>query len=146
MSGIVDGREPNAHPATPGAGFPRSWFHPVHGERVVGSIEDEHALPGLATDWFSTAARADAARTQPEADLVALKHGTSQLAEHAEGGVVRQSVSAQRAFDTSLGGPAALPNPAMPEVDPRTGTPKAPEPLAGGAAAPEAADEPAIKS
>lgn len=65
-------------------GFPRDVFHPVYGKRTVNSFDDIKALPDLTRNWFATAADADAARTQPEADAVVAHHNAMQAQEMAQ--------------------------------------------------------------
>lgn len=100
-------------------GFPVDVFHPVYGKRTLGEYGDIKKLPGIMTDWFRTAADADAARTQPEADAVIAHHQAMRVQEHIArakaadqgedakpepmspdtGHVVRDSVQAQEAAD-----------------------------------------------
>jgi len=64
-------------------GFPRSVYHPVLGRREVNSFEDVQKLPPPLRNWFNSAADADAARTQPEADAVVALHNRMHAEEMA---------------------------------------------------------------
>lgn len=53
------------------ASFPFTAHHPVYGTKTAKTPEEATELfKGDPTDWFATAAEADAARTQREAEVV----------------------------------------------------------------------------
>jgi hypothetical protein len=84
------------------AGWPRVFFHPVHGSRTFED-PNEHAKAG--SDWrFPSAGEADSARTQTEAELVNLKRQMAALASYEVNGPVARS-SAQAEASMAAGYP-----------------------------------------
>jgi hypothetical protein len=79
------------------AGWPRTFFHPVHGSKEFKD-PNEHAQAG--SDWrFPSAGEADSARTQTEAELVNLKRQMSALASYeANAPVARSSAQAEESM------------------------------------------------
>ena len=69
----------------PHAAFPFTAYHPVYGARTANSSEESKELfIGDEGDWFATAAEADAARTQREAEIV-VSHRARNRLDHALG-------------------------------------------------------------
>ena len=85
-------------------GWPRVRFHPVHGRREFADPYEaaEFGQDDEKGDWrFKSAAEADMARTDTEAGMVIAHNMRTKLAQvdEADGGVVRNSVSAQESLD-----------------------------------------------
>lgn len=83
-------------------GWPRTRFHPVFGEKAFKDPYEaaEYGQDDESGDWrFKTAADADAARTETEAQIVIHQNVRSKLDAHKEAGrtVIQNSVQATNA-------------------------------------------------
>lgn len=94
------------------ASFPFTAYHPVYGEKTANSPEEADELfKGDPTNWFATAAEADAARTQREAEVV-VAHRLQNRLDHELGedhevsdAVVENSVAADKRIRAGEGEP-----------------------------------------
>jgi hypothetical protein len=93
------------------AGWPKTFFHPVHGA-VEFEDPNAHAAAGGSTgDFrFETAGEADAARTQTEAEMVVLKRqmGMMQTYEKSHP-IIRSSAQAEESAKTGYPEPGLNP-------------------------------------
>ena len=81
--------------------FPATFYHPVHGAVTVADADEAQKLQP-ATDWFATAAEADAHRTENEAAIVIHNARRGQITGHEQSdfpGVVKHSVTHQETID-----------------------------------------------
>lgn len=81
--------------------FPQTVYHPVRGAVTVEDAEAAAKVMTVPTDWFPTAAQADAARTENEAQAVIHKGRRDQVQKHEDAGatVVHHSVTHQASVD-----------------------------------------------
>ena len=89
--------------------FPKTVYHPVRGAVTVEDAEAAAKVMTVPTDWFKTAAEADAARTENEAQVVIHKGRRDQVEKHEDTGatVVHHSVSHQTSVDQIMDDAAA---------------------------------------
>lgn len=84
--------------------FPRTVYNPVQGAITLTDAEHAAKVVTVPTDWFDTAAEADAHRTLTEAQVVIHK-GVRDLVtrlEDADEGVVHHSVTHQETVDRRI--------------------------------------------
>lgn len=106
--------------------FPRVVYHPVRGAVTLDTAEHAAQVMTVPTDWFNTAAEADAARTENEAQVVIHKGRRDQVQKHEDAGatVVHHSVSHQETVDRRVDaaeGDAAAAGAPPPKRDATTG-------------------------
>lgn len=84
--------------------FPRTVYHPVQGAVVLEDAEHAAKVVTVPTDWFATAAEADAHRTENEAQVVMHngRRGQVKKWEDAGAGVVHHSVTHQETVDARV--------------------------------------------
>ena len=89
--------------------FPRTVWHPTQGGVVLTDPGQVAKVCVVATDWFDTAAEADAHRTQNEADVVMHKGRRDQVQKHEDAGetVVHHSVTHQETVNALVDSAAA---------------------------------------
>jgi hypothetical protein len=105
--------------------FPLTYYHPVHGAVTVNTPEEAAQTFTVPTDWFKTAAEADAHRTEREAGMVIHNGVRGQITLHEEGerGVVMHSVTHQETNDQAVAAAQATAEAdgaPVPEVNPAT--------------------------
>ena len=84
--------------------FPKTVYHPVRGAVFVEDVKAAQEVMTVPTDWFPTAAQADAARTENEAQAVIHKGRRDQVQKHEDAGatVVHHSVTHQASVDAIM--------------------------------------------
>ena len=90
--------------------FPKTIYHPVQGAVTVKDAEEAAKVVTVPTDWFATAAEADAHRTENEAQVV-IHYGRRdqvQKWQDAGAGVVHHSVTHQETVDRRVEDAAAV--------------------------------------
>jgi len=96
----------DASPSDAIPGWPQDRFHPVYGRRSIADPNTYARMGGDDGDWrFKRAADADAARTQPEAELAVAYNLRRKMALIDDAGDVPVSNSVQAHESAASGNP-----------------------------------------